>query len=84
MYMSAHTLQGPVPTVDLRTPEEYETTQHNVYTLTILHIPLTINSVYIHETELFSTVSFVYTQIQCYSVVCRERRRRFFLSRTSI
>ena len=33
MYMSAHTLQGPVPTVDLRTPEENATTQHNVYTL---------------------------------------------------
>ena len=29
MYMSAHTLQGPVPTVDLRTPEENATTQHN-------------------------------------------------------
>ena len=32
MYMSAHTLQGPVPTVDLRTPEENETTQYNVST----------------------------------------------------
>ena len=41
-YMSAHTLQGPVPTVDLRTPEENESTQHNVYTLTILHIQFTV------------------------------------------
>ena len=34
MYMSAHTLQGPVPTVDLRTPEENETiaTQHKLCT----------------------------------------------------
>ena len=31
MYMSAHTLQGPVPTVDLRTPEENATTQHNAF-----------------------------------------------------
>ena len=61
--MYAHTLQDHVPTVDLRTPEENETTQHNVYTLTILHKPHTIHSVYIHKAELFSTVSFVYTQI---------------------
>ena len=32
MYMSAHTLQGPVPTVDLRTPEKNETTQHKLCT----------------------------------------------------
>ena len=41
-YMSAHTLQGPVPTVELRTQEENETTQHNITVYTYRDITVSL------------------------------------------